>query len=89
MTLYKAKCWPPYKSNNGRPKWNDTYIMLPQIGMNHPQILILLDMDLLKRENILSAINVENWDIMQIIVLILKKRKDILHIVVDVGDHAM
>ena len=57
--------------------------------MNYPQILILLDMDLFKRKNILSAINVENWDIMQINVPILKKRKDILHIVVDIRDHAM
>jgi hypothetical protein len=35
-------------------------ITLRQIGVDHLQILILLDMGLLKSENILFVINVEN-----------------------------
>jgi hypothetical protein len=36
------------------------HITLHQIGMDHPQILILLDKDFMRRENILFAIDVED-----------------------------
>ena len=46
-------------------------------------------MGLLKKENISSSIDVENWDIMQIIVLTLKRRTVILHIVVNAENQGM